>query len=533
MKKNNPSIAEFVLNKIFHLGVEYVFLVPGAQIMPLVQALYERGNLEVPAPIIGTHELAAGFMAIGYSRVSGKAGVALSIGGPGAAYMVGAGICAKADDVPLIQITGNIPLDRYGKGEFQDASHSGTNDVAMYRAAVSNSVVCNSQDDLQQVIFKLHEAVNDLKPLHIQIPVNVMREEVVSTVNDEQFTQKSAESYALERLLPRTVLLLGRKASECIDPSVLSEFVLKNSIPIVTDIKSRGVISETEPVSLGCIGFNSDIRALSVLNYNSAFAAEKIIVSGIKPAMIEQYIDISRTKVVNIEPGLINEFLKTTASQVLDIEARKQWIFELNRNKKPFKVVKRFKDRVSYFDLIEVLNRQAPEDVVFTLDSGQIRRAGSMFLTCKSPQMIIQSDSLSPMGSGICASIGAQLANQKKRVIALFGDGSMRMHGMELVTAVRYDLPVIFILCDNQSYASTSKLHKDAKILTYINWKTYADSIGLNSFFADNKDDFSEAFEKCLSQKRPAMIWTLVPYLLEDEIQTIEELESRNWLSEI
>lgn len=533
MKKNSTSLAEILLKEIFRSGVEYVFLVPGAQIVPLVQVLFENSIAEIPIPIIANHELAAGFMAMGYSRASGKAGIVLSIGGPGAAYMVGAGICAKADDVPLILITGNIPPDNYGKGEFQDASQLGTNDVAIYRETVGNSVECKHPDDFILVVKALHDAIYYLKPLHIQIPINVLKEEIEPLDKAEPIKPKMNGRFTAGKLPDRTVLLLGRKVSGFINPSVLSEFVHNNSIPVVTDMKTRGVLPETEPQSIGYIGFNSDIRALEVFSGGSALVTEKVVAIGVKPELINQYIDTAKIQVMSIEPGLTNEFLSKTTSGESEIAHRKEWISQINKIKLPISVIRKYKDRISYFDLLETINRQAPENVIYCLDSGQIRRAGSLFLTCKSPQMLIQSDTLSPMGSGICASIGAQVANPDKRVIALFGDGSMRMHGMELSTAVRYNLPVVFILCDNRSYASTMKLHPDAKDLPYIDWKAFADSIGINLIFADNEKDFSEVLSNSFAEKKPALIWLKVPYLLEDEIQKIDKLEYKNWLSGI
>ena len=105
MNEQKPTVAEVLLKELFKLGVEYVFLVPGAQIVPLLVCLFNENKKDIPEPIIASHELAAGFMALGYARASGKIGVALSIGGPGASYMIGAGVTAKADDVPILFIT--------------------------------------------------------------------------------------------------------------------------------------------------------------------------------------------------------------------------------------------------------------------------------------------------------------------------------------------------------------------------------------------------------------------------------------------
>jgi acetolactate synthase-1/2/3 large subunit len=95
------------------------------------------------------------------------------------------------------------------------------------------------------------------------------------------------------------------------------------------------------------------------------------------------------------------------------------------------------------------------------------------------------------MGAGICAAIGVKKAKPGATVIALFGDGSMRMHGMELVTAKRYNLAIIFILCDNESYASTPG-NNELKKLPIIRWNEFAASLDIKSFYIDNKADFNQ-----------------------------------------
>lgn len=533
MDSKSLIVAKVLLQEIYRLGAEYIFLVPGAQIVPVLNAIYESHSAGIPKPVIANHELAAGFMAIGYSKASGKPGVAFSIGGPGAAYMVGAGITAKADDVPLILISGNVPPNSYGKGEFQDASSSGTNDLAVFREAIGNAIGCDKPEDFGNVIDAMHQSIAHSKPLHIQIPINVLKENIAYRFQTHNKTPETEKLFTNSKFPVKTLMLLGSKVLHTVDQKKLKEFVKTNAIPVVTDMKARGIISETSEESLGYVGFNSDIRALEAFNPQSSLTAETVIAIGAKKTLVEQYINNLKIEIVNVENQFINDFLRNTQFQKSDIQQRRIWLEQLKKINQPIQVTQKYKDRISYVDLLETINELASENVVYCLDSGQIRRAGSIFLTCKMPGTLLQSDTLSPMGSGICASVGAQVASPGKRVISLFGDGSMRMHGMELATAVRYKQPVIFILCDNQSYASTAKLNRKAKKLPFIDWKNYAASFGLKSFFADNKTRFSDALNQCLSSDQPTLIWAKVPYLLEDEIHKVEKVEYQNWLSKI
>jgi len=542
MQKNEQNVAEFFLNEIANLGVEYIFLVPGAQIVPLFKAISKTKNLK---PIIATHELGAGFMATGYARASGKIGVVMSIGGPGATYMTGAGMTAKGDDVPVIFVTGNIPKDRHGRGEFQDASAKGTNDSEIFKATVGNSIVCSHPEEIANVIIKMLKSKVRFKPLHVQIPIDVQIANIDLQMQKSISDQCRFANLPIHEAIPdihfekkrKIVFFLGRKVLGIIDNNKLIDFIRKNEIGVVTDMKARGVIAETYRVSLGYVGFNSDFRALEVLNKDSCFAADQIFAIGVTEELIKQYIDPS-VDVIRLTPGALKKWLDTYSSDHIkeqSIEFRKKWLDELLTIVPPKPIPMKFDNKVSYLEMFEVINETMPDESVYCLDAGQVRRAGSMLLQCHYPRSLIQSDTLSPMGSGICASIGVQLALPDKPVVSIFGDGSMRMHGMELATAVRYNLPIVFIACDNQSYVSLpqSTAMKEISDLPEIDWMSFAKSFGMKASFSDNREDFQEQLIKARNRNGPSLLWVTVPGLLDDEFKQTKTLEYKNWLTEL
>lgn len=533
MKRANKSVAEVLLSELSKMGVEYVFLVPGAQIIPLVFRLYEESKIKVPKPIIANHELAAGFMAIGYARASGKMGVAISIGGPGAAFMVGAGVTAKTDDVPILFVSGNIPPDSFGAGEFQDASPDGTNDSSVFKESIGTSMACNKVEDLKDIIPEIRRCNNELKSIHVQIPISIQKAiyPIVIEERINNFKKPFVPKIEIDQKV-KTVLLIGQKALRIIDPDKLLKFVKKNLIGIVTDMKSRGILSEIENESLGYIGFNSDVRALEAFNCDSPMVAEQIIKVGVNHDLVNQYINEQEVEILEVDPLAINLFIETYTSDQNILSQREYWLSELNRLIPPQPSKIEYENKISYSDLIETLKEVMPQETVYSLDSGQIRRAGSIFLTSYFPRTLLQSETLSPMGLGICASIGAQLARPEQRVVCLFGDGSMRMNGIELATAVRYNLPIIFILCDNKSYASI-KAPDIVKQLPDINWSQYGNSFGIQSHYIDNVEEFLKRLKDSLKVKKPVLLWTSVPDLLNDELAKTEKVEYKNWLSTI
>ncbi|HHD73105.1 MAG TPA: hypothetical protein ENL02_04295, partial [Epsilonproteobacteria bacterium] len=263
---------------------------------------------------------------------------------------------------------------------------------------------------------------------------------------------------------------------------------------------------------------------------------DQIFAIGVTENLIRQYIDPA-VDVIRLTPGAFTQWIETNQvhhAKKQPFEFRKKWLDELLTILPSKPEPKKYENKVSYIELFDAINDVMPDDTVYSLDAGQIRRAGSMLLECNFPKTLIQSDTLSPMGAGICAAVGAKLAVDKP-VVAMTGDGSMRMHGMELATAVRYHLPVIFIVCDNQAFISLpkSKEIKEISDLPEIEWISFAKSFGMKATYSDNKDEFKKQLRKAKDQKEPVLLWVSVPGLLDDEFKQTKTLEYKNWLTEL
>src|SRR3984893_18163558 len=122
--------SDFILNALVQEGLTHLFLVPGGLVDPFLPALGRHPNLR---PIVAAHEGGAAYMADGYARASGRFGAVLGIGGPGLCNMATAIAAAKTDSSPVIVLSGEIPLDMEGLGEFQDASEATLDDTAVMK----------------------------------------------------------------------------------------------------------------------------------------------------------------------------------------------------------------------------------------------------------------------------------------------------------------------------------------------------------------------------------------------------------------
>ena len=122
--------SDFVLSALVQEGLTHLFLVPGGLVDPFLPALARHPKL---TPIVAAHEGGAAYMADGYARASARFGAVMGIGGPGLCNMATAVAAAKTDASPVLVLSGEIPVDMEGLGEFQDASQATLDDTAVMK----------------------------------------------------------------------------------------------------------------------------------------------------------------------------------------------------------------------------------------------------------------------------------------------------------------------------------------------------------------------------------------------------------------
>jgi len=531
------TVSTALLSAWHALGGEYVFLVPGAQITYFLEALNHHPHL---SPVVAVQELSAAFMACGYARASGKPTVVASIGGPGAAYMVAAAQVARVDQLPVCFITGNISADAHGKGEFQDASPSGTNDSRIFREAIGLSTICACPDDVPRVIRDIQSAFEEKRPLHIQIPVDVQMAPCSFPLALKIRKEIREEILNIPRIVSdrtRVVLFLGARAIDILNSPKLYEFAKRHLIAVMTDCGARGMVPEGSLVSIGYVGFRSSQGALMALRGPAQYRAERVICVGVKEEKIQKYVS-EGIESVSVQAPQFRRYLEKsggTDQSLLLMTRRQEWLQTLTANNhSPSQSVPGGQGEFTYQELFSILKRAMPYNTRYCLDAGQVRLAGTLLMSCHEPKMMIQSDALSPMGFGLCASIGVKLASPQRPVVALIGDGSFRMFGVEISTARRYRLPIIFLILDNQKFASTSNwgLSNEYVDLPETDWGLFAESMGIRCYRAFSSDELLHTLNQCRRLDGPVVLWVKMEDTVNEALRQENHLEFSNWLSE-
>ncbi len=475
------TVGELVVRYLQKLGVMHVFGIPGAHILPVFDKLYDSDI----KTILTKHEQGAAFMASGYARCSGKIGACIATTGPGATNLVTGIANAFMNGTPVLAITGETPTYSFGKGALQESSGEGTavNQSYIFRGVTKYHKLVQRIDYLPHVLRSatstLYSAVPG--PVLLSFPYNVLREKVDASILEDIETSKDRSS-AEDCIIPlEGILELVRKAKHpviiagygCVFSQTEGEifnFCTGLNIPVASSLKARGLIPETNDLSLGVLGITSKELAYRYItekadlliflgvsfgertsyNWNPALLnGKKIIQLDINPAQLEKTFEADVAICCDVKKVLnkLEKALKANPIEAKDTSYLPYYRDQYNQstlNDEDFSLI-------SYFltKLHEHLDGNA---VIF--DDNIIYMQHYVNLTKN--RCYFPNSGISSLGHAVPAAIGAKLITSKP-TLAILGDGGFQMCCMELMTAVNYQIPITVILLNNSSLGLVRK----------------------------------------------------------------------------
>jgi len=542
MSKQN--VAEFILNALDKENIDTVFLVPGGMIDPFLSG-YLKTNMKM---IVTAHEAGAAYMADGYARAKQSFGVCLGIGGPGITNMITAIAAADADRSPVLVIGGSIPKEWEGLEAVQDSSPSGISDIEFMRPITAYAQQIPTVSVVPRFFKKAIRSMFALRkrPAFLSIPLYIQEQTLEESytpiqpslapkVLDRTHTEKVSEILSRST---RITLLVGNGSIHSQACDQIQTFAEQYAIPVVTTLRAKGAISEDHPLSYGVFGIAGSLQGTELilkqsevlivlgasLNEQNAVAVgdlnqvENIIHVDINPQDLED----SRYNAVPII-GDVGEFLiwllnDSTSTNALHqgTTERNSWLKEIN--KIPFydSHEDRHTDQLPMHParVLSELRKSAPKDSVVVVDSGAHTFFTAHHWTSYAPNECFVWTNNGPMGYAVSGAIGAKLARPQKPCIAIIGDGGMSMHGIEIQTAVRYNVPIVIVVINNGAlgnvYLRAYREKKEGAIrLTESpvhDWAKFAQSFGAEGVSVEHYEQLQSAFQSALSSYGPFLI---------------------------
>lgn len=541
--------AEFLLRCLRDQGLGHVFLVPGGHIDPLVAELGKGVGLQ---PIVAAHEEGAGFMADGFARVSGRFGVCMCIGGPGAGNILPAAIAAMSDRSRVLFITGDVPTTLQGRGAFQDGSMEGTRDSELLQLVTRFSEEVELISQFPRQLAAAFRAMGGVPPgpVHLSIPTDLQTAELPA---DNVFPSPSAEpsrpvdiaalTDAARRVLAgagKLAILAGRGCVASGAGEQLRGFAETYEVPVATTFAAKGVLPYDHRLCLGMFGYAGTNRAITALlggdldvllvlgssmNLRDTLfwsrelaTRTQIVQIDIDPTMLGRDYPVPHTIVGDCRQTLeqlckfANEELRPLAQSA---SGRRQWTAKLKALPAHFDTHNQTSDATPIHParLISEMRRALPRDTILFVDSGAHRAFAGHYWESFGPGGVRSATNLGPMGWAIPAAIGGKLARPDTPVAVITGDGCMRMHGMEIATAARYRVPVLFVVSNNSSlgnvYLRAKKENLGAAEMTLlpeVDWAAFGRVLGADGARVERPEDLAAALQAAARASGPFVL---------------------------
>ncbi len=531
--------AQILLESLKKEGVDLVFGYPGGVILDIYDRMSDSGIRH----ILVRHEQAAVHAADGYARASGKVGVALVTSGPGATNTVTAIATAKADSIPVVIFTGQVPTALIGNDAFQEVDI-----VGITRPCTKHNYLVKDTADLPKIIKQaFHLARSGCPgPVLVDLPRDVLAgltefaypEEVrMRTYNPNYKPNQHQLKKAAEALLAakRPLFLLGGGTIMANAGEVVADLAERLRIPVTATLMGLGAFPGDDSLHLGMLGMHGLYAANKAISHCdvlisvgvrfddrvtgrvSAFAPEATIVHiDIDPASIRKNVQVAIPIVADCKLALqgLQKVLEPHLGEKDWAVAHKPWLETLAQWQADHPLTYEGSGKIKPQEVIETIAELTKGEVIISTDVGQHQMWVAQFFNFAHPRSLITSGGLGTMGFGFPAAIGAQLAFPDKLVLSVSGDGSIQMNIQELATAVAYNLPVKVIILNNGCLGMIRQLQEfffDARYNSNCldaspDFVKLADAYGAKGYRITERDSLKATLAEAFAASGPVFI---------------------------
>ena len=539
-KTNSINGAEAMVKLLEANGVEYIFGLCGDTSLPFYDALYTLDHKI--KHILTRDERHASYLAEAYARVTGKIGICEGPSGGGATYIIPGVIEANESSVGLIAITSDVARSSIGKYPLTELRQE-----ELFKPLTKWNATLENAKNLPSLIRKAFRVSSTGRPgaVHLCFPIDVQKSEIDPT---DIWSQKDFYSFPawptktskknikdfikIIEQSSKPLIICGGAILFARAEKIFKEIVEKNNIAVASTISGKGTLEDDHENYLGVVGSNGAVLETRKVVQN----ADLIIFIGCRAGSVTtekwQYPSHNQ-KIIHIDndPEVISANYKTELSIVSDArlfleDLKEQGLQKVFNGKEDIKKSKQEKWKnfnnlatsnvtpIKPERIVADLNSVLPNDCYVVADAGtpcpyfaaffKLKKAGKYFLTNRAH---------GALGYALPAAIGVQIGKPDNRVVSVMGDGSFGLAVGELETAVRLNLPIIFIVLSNSVYGwikAGQKTSFDERYysvdFTRTNHAEVAKAYGLESFRVEKPEDIKKTIKKALSLKKPSLI---------------------------
>lgn len=477
--KTAPRGAEILVRGLINNGVDTVFGLPGGAVLHIYDEIW-RFRDEITHYLV-RHEQGAVHAAEGYARVTGKVGVALVTSGPGATNAVTGIATAYMDSIPLVVITGQVPLPMIGTDAFQEVDTFGVT-----LPIVKHSYLVKDVRDLEAIIDEAFCIAKSGKPgpVVIDVPKDITAnlcenprklhaEYLFENVEEE--IDENTLSLVVEKLINarQPIFYVGGGIVTANAADELMQTVEILNAPVTPTLMGLGGFPTAHELSLGMLGMHGTYAANMAVSESDLLVAVGVRFDDRVTGKLATFAPKAEIIHIDIDPSNIGKIKKPHISLVADAKTALKAIAEkLNKADKNevekgktnrenwWEKLKAWRESVPFScnyseteikpqQVIEELHRTTNGDAIIVTDVGQHQMWAAQFYPFNRSRQWLTSGGLGTMGFGLPAAMGAQLACPDTTVVAVVGDGGFQMTNQEIITAIQYKIPLKVIIMNN------------------------------------------------------------------------------------
>jgi len=518
------SCADLIIDYLERLGIDTVFGVPGGAIEPLMNALARSERRGGPRLVVARHECGAAFMADGYYRETGKMGVVCSTTGPGTTNLITGIASAAAEESPLLVITAQTPLPKFGKRALQESSCTAIDTVGMMAFACPYSTLVSHQAQLEGKLVAAIMAAHRQTPgpAHLSIPADVLaspthlltRLKPQLLIQDFKLIDDRAVHLLFEKIARarRIVIYIGRGVGSA-SPLVMELAELTGALLVACPM-GKTWIDETHPQYRGVFGFAGHESASEILDHQENIDlilalgtalgelstrgwSEKLLNDKLvhidstpehftRSAMANMHVCGDMTTIFSRLLAYLRTGKNRQASEALLRAESKNLLgghIRLQDEEKCLAQETPLKPQA----LMAQLALQLPEETRIFVDAGNAWCWATHYLCTRNTKGFYRiAMSYGSMGWAAGAVLGSAVANPTAPCLCIMGDGSYLMSGQEITVAAQLQLPVIFLILNDAAMGMVyhgQRLGRQESIgweLNQVNYAALAQALGVD-----------------------------------------------------
>ncbi|MGZ8217454.1 acetolactate synthase 3 large subunit [Methylomagnum sp.] len=531
------SGAEIVVQCLKDEGVEFLFGYPGGSVLHIYDALFKQDDVK---HILVRHEQGATHAADGYARSTGKPGVVLVTSGPGATNAVTGIATAYMDSIPMVILTGQVPLPVIGSDAFQECDTVGitrpcvkhnflVKDVTKLAETIKKAFFIATTGRPGPVVVDIPKDVTDPKvKVPYEYPKTVSIRSYHPHVKGHRWQIKKAADLLISAKRPMIYsgggVVLGNASDQ------LTELTRLLNFPITNTLMGLGAYPATDRQFVGMLGMHGTYEANMAMHECDVLLAVGARFDDRVTGKLAQFCPHAKIAHIDIDPASISKTVRVdvpVVGEVAGVLAELIDVLKTSEKKPDPAALAAWWEQITRWRSVDCLRYDRDSNVIkpqfvveqlcdltggnafVTSDVGQHQMWAAQFYKFDLPRRWINSGGLGTMGFGLPAAIGVKLAHPDADVACITGEASIQMCIQELATALQYRTPIKICNLNNgymgmvrqwQEFTYESR-YSHSYLETIPDFVKLAEAYGHVGMRIDKPGDVRSALEEALKMK--------------------------------